>query len=35
LVIAPALLTTVGLLACQIPSQRALRIDPAVALRHE
>jgi putative ABC transport system permease protein len=32
---APAILTLVALLACQLPSQRALGIDPMVALRHD
>jgi len=32
---APAVLILVALIACQIPSRRALRIEPAVALRHD
>jgi putative ABC transport system permease protein len=31
----PAVLTLVALLACQLPSQRAMRIEPAVALRRD
>jgi putative ABC transport system permease protein len=32
---APVVLILVALLACELPSQRALRIDPAAALRHD
>jgi ABC-type lipoprotein release transport system permease subunit len=32
---APAVLILVALCACQIPSRRALRIEPAMALRHD
>jgi putative ABC transport system permease protein len=32
---APLVLILVALMACQIPSRRAMSLDPAVALRHD
>ncbi|MEO5924695.1 MAG: ABC transporter permease [Bryobacteraceae bacterium] len=32
---APLLLITVALLGCQLPAQRAIRVDPATVLRHD
>jgi hypothetical protein len=34
-VLAPAIMTLVGVLACWFPARRATRIDPAIALRDE
>ena len=31
----PVVLAAVALFACQSPSRRAVRIEPAVALRHD
>jgi ABC-type antimicrobial peptide transport system permease subunit len=33
--LALALMASIGLIACLVPTRRALRIDPAVALRDE
>jgi predicted permease len=35
LMAAPVVLILITVIACQIPSRRAIRVDPAVALRHD
>ncbi len=33
--VAPLVLVFVALIACALPSRRAVRVDPATALRHQ
>jgi ABC-type lipoprotein release transport system permease subunit len=32
---APLLLASLALLACYVPARKAIRIEPAIALRHQ
>ena len=34
-ILAPSIMTLIGILACWFPARRATRVDPAVALRDE